>query len=280
MIEFGKTLREAREAKGYSVSQLAEITHILPQIIENIEREDFTRIVAPIYGRGFVKLYCETVGLEAKPLVAEFMEIYNGNRQPAIRLKEVEAEDPAPAPQPPIEEPPAAPEPQQAVPEPPAEIPQADPEPPPTEEPLTFNFDVPPNRFVPAEEPPPRNPQPSTISPKPFASGPDDLPFPDEPAEPKRDYRLPGYSMPEVPRRFWRFGILVAAAVVIVALLVLCSRALYRATMQVPETETAQAETSNPQPSTPNPQPSALNPQPSTPRAPRKGVAVPPLYID
>ena len=28
MIEFGKILREAREAKGYTISQIAEITHI------------------------------------------------------------------------------------------------------------------------------------------------------------------------------------------------------------------------------------------------------------
>jgi len=280
MIEFGKTLREAREAKGYSVSQLAEITHILPQIIENLEKEDFTRIVAPIYGRGFVKLYCETVGLDAQPLVAEFMEIYNGNRQPAIRLKEVEAEDPAPAPQPPVEEPPAAPEPQneppKAIPEPPAEIPQPDPEPI-VEEPPLFNFDEQPNRSASMEEPPAFE-HPAL---QPFAPGPDDLPFRDEPAEPKRDYRLPGYSMPDVPRRFWRFGILVAGAVVIVILLVLCSRALYRATMQVPETSEEVKEASvTAKPETQNSQPKKLNPKPSAPRAARKGVAVPPLYID
>jgi len=90
MIEFGETLRKAREAKGLSTSDIANKTHIMVQLVEALEREDFSRIVAPIYGRGFVKLYCETVGLDPKPLVAEFMEIYNGNRPAVIRMAEPE----------------------------------------------------------------------------------------------------------------------------------------------------------------------------------------------
>jgi transcriptional regulator with XRE-family HTH domain len=85
MIEFGKTLRLAREAKGYTVSQLAEITRMIHQTIEDLENENFTRIAAPIYGRGFVKLYCEAVGLDPKPMVAEFMEIFSGNRELGIK---------------------------------------------------------------------------------------------------------------------------------------------------------------------------------------------------
>ena len=75
MIEFGRTLREAREAKGYTVSQLAEETRLMHQIVEDMENEVFSRIPAPIYGRGFVKLYCEAVGLEPKPMVDAYMAI-------------------------------------------------------------------------------------------------------------------------------------------------------------------------------------------------------------
>ena len=89
MIEFGKTLRTAREAKGLTTAQVAESTHMMIQIVEGLENEDFSRIVAPIYGRGFVKLYCEAVGLDPKDLIAEFMEIYNGNRPATIRVREV-----------------------------------------------------------------------------------------------------------------------------------------------------------------------------------------------
>ena len=69
MIEFGATLRAAREAKGYTIAQIAEATHMAPSTVEDLEKEDFSRIAAPIYGRGFVKLYCETVGLDTKQFV-------------------------------------------------------------------------------------------------------------------------------------------------------------------------------------------------------------------
>jgi cytoskeletal protein RodZ len=89
MIEFGKTLRQAREAKGYTISQLAEVTHIMNQTIEDLENENFTKIAAPIYGRGFVKLYCEAVGLDPKTMIFEFMEIFNGNRDLGIKERPV-----------------------------------------------------------------------------------------------------------------------------------------------------------------------------------------------
>ena len=91
-MSFGQTLRAAREAKGITPSELAKRTHILVQIVEGLENEDFRKIAAPIYGRGFVKLYCETVGLDPKPFQAEFMAIY-------ARMKDGSAIDARPAPQ-------------------------------------------------------------------------------------------------------------------------------------------------------------------------------------
>jgi transcriptional regulator with XRE-family HTH domain len=94
MIEFGKTLRAHREAKGLTTSEVAQKTHILVQQVEALEKEDFSKIAAPIYGRGFVKLHCEAVGIaDYKPLVDEFMDIYSGNRPPTIRMKTVASAD-------------------------------------------------------------------------------------------------------------------------------------------------------------------------------------------
>lgn len=89
MIEFGKTLRAAREAKGLSVAQLAEQTHMTPARVEELENENFTSFPAAIYGRGFVRLYCQAVGLDPKPLADEFTEIFNGNRVVEIKEREV-----------------------------------------------------------------------------------------------------------------------------------------------------------------------------------------------
>ncbi len=159
MIEFGQTLRAAREAKGLTTRQVADKTHMMVQMVENLEKEDFSKIVAPIYGRGFVKLYCEAVDIDPKPLIAEFMDIYNGNRPPTIRMREpVPAPAPQPEPEPvpqmsaPEEADPPAPE----APLPPTETFQLEPErvtqtisryaaPLPLEEPQdSFNFSIPP----------------------------------------------------------------------------------------------------------------------------------------
>lgn len=85
-MSFGETLRTAREAKGLTAKQLAETTHLLVQVVEGLENEDFRRIPAAIYGRGFVKLYCETVGLDPKPLQTEFMALYSANKDAPAKM--------------------------------------------------------------------------------------------------------------------------------------------------------------------------------------------------
>jgi len=112
MIEFGKSLRSAREAKGLSVRQIAEQTRMAPTTVQDLESENFSRIAAPIYGRGFVKLYCEALGLDPKPYIDEFMEIFSGNRETGIRERPLPEEAKAPAtPVPPPPPPPPAAEP-------------------------------------------------------------------------------------------------------------------------------------------------------------------------
>ena len=141
---FGETLRNAREAKGLTTSQIAAKTRMLVQIVEEMENEDFHRIAAPIYGRGFVKLYAECVDLDPLPLVKEFMEIYDGRRAPIVRTRDVPVQaPPAPPPEPPPVAAPLAPQPE-PIPEPPpvaaplAPQPEPVPEPPPVAIPVTL----------------------------------------------------------------------------------------------------------------------------------------------
>ena len=139
MTSFGETLRNAREAKGLTCSQVAAQTHMLVQTVEEMEKEDFHRIPAPIYGRGFVRLFAECVGLDPLPLVREFMDIYEGRRAPTVRTREVPVAQPPPAPIVPPREPEPIPEPE-PEPEPapapePEPIPEPEPEPAPEPEP-------------------------------------------------------------------------------------------------------------------------------------------------
>ncbi len=126
MSSFGEKLRNAREAKGLSCSQVAAQTHMLVQIVEEMEREDFHRIPAPIYGRGFVRLFADCVGLDPVPLVREFMDIYEGRRAPAVSIREVPTA-PVPPPVPPTWQATVPPQPRPVV--PPVPEPQPVPEP-------------------------------------------------------------------------------------------------------------------------------------------------------
>lgn len=216
MIEFGKTLRTARETKGLSVSQIAESTHMLVHIIEGLENEDFSKIVAPIYGRGFVKLYCEAVGLNPKPLIDEFMEIYSGNREPVIRERAVSDQPPPPVPQ--VQQPdiPPAPASFAASEVSPTETPAADPV---AASPV-------------ADKEPPRAPEFD------FSSSPSRYAAP-MPIDKKPRFQLPGININ------WRIAVLALAALLVVYLFFTGIRALYRATMtDAPSDETASANTS------------------------------------
>ena len=203
MMEFGKSLRAAREAKGYTVQQLAEMTRMAPTLVNDLEQENFDRIAAPIYGRGFVKLYCEAVGLAPKPLIDEYMEIVNGNREPHIRERAVppvaETEQPAATEQPHEEE----------------EQTPREPEPSPFAEPPAPQQDL----FSAPEELPPADPSPS-IS---------------RYATPFRDSRS------VVSPAFWRIGVLALGAAVLLVLLILGLRALRRTT--APQAEPTASET-------------------------------------
>ena len=293
MIEFGKTLRTARETKGYSVAQLAEMTKLMPSTVTELENEDLSHIAAPIYGRGFVKLYCEAVGLDPKPLVAEFMEILNGNRDLHIRERPLASSEPNPEP---VETPVAEPEPEPvATPEPVA--PAAPPGGPddfrleseilPVAQALT-EPDAPAAEEAMEPDPlahPPEEPQPEFFPPRPnpqergmrfarYASPISDGNMPDN------DFRI---TRPSV----LRLALLGGIALLVLAGLVFGIRALYRATTDVrpAEAETVAAEAETP-PAAPEPAPSTVRPTPPRPtpaaasKAPRVPQTIPDAYID
>ena len=216
MLEFGKTLRAAREAKGITISQIAEKTHMLVQIVEGLEKEDFTKIVAPIYGRGFVKLYCEAVGLDSRALVEEFMEIYSGNREPVIRERQN------------CEQPPAQP----------INL---------STSVTTTETEIPVDLSTPAEEQPPVSIPTSSV---PEAKTPQTQEF-DFNSTPSRyvapmpiDDEKPSFSLPKLNVN-WRMVVLGLAGAITLYVLFAGIKALYRATMNEPATpiDTPSAET-------------------------------------
>jgi len=72
-MALGEKLRNARLNAKLTTTQVASSTRMKVQMVEDIEREDFRRIAAPIYGKGFIKLYAEKVGIDPAPLIEEYV---------------------------------------------------------------------------------------------------------------------------------------------------------------------------------------------------------------
>ena len=68
----GNTLRERRKQQSLTASQAAAGTRLKLQVIEALENEDYDRIPAPIYVKGFMKIYAEYLGLDPQPLIDEY----------------------------------------------------------------------------------------------------------------------------------------------------------------------------------------------------------------
>ena len=313
MTYFGETIRKAREAKGMTTSQVAEKTRILVQIINAMEREDFSPIKAAIYGRGFVKLICECLDLDPKPLVAEFMDIYEGRRPP------VSADVFQPKPSPPTSSAPfPAPKPE-ATPEPtpapiaPTPIPEpvSEPAPEPVTEPSSAQSPEVPEKVeaqpLPAQEavkgldlfdpPPVAEPPPPTrvqdIFSSAYASQEEELSRGTSAAEKFRtglsvvSHGVLG-SVRNIPRSAWRMAVLVLGALVVVGLMLWGCIILYRVTEHPADpAATPDAPAVQPKPAVqkaaPKPAAKPMSKQEKPPAKPQlrsTGEKVPPLYVD
>lgn len=90
----GQRLREAREAKGLSIEDIAAKTRIPKRHIESLESADFARLPAPTYTMGFVKSYAGEVGMDRDEAGAQLREEMDGFRPPMETVEGFEPADP------------------------------------------------------------------------------------------------------------------------------------------------------------------------------------------
>ena len=69
----GQKLEAARQAKGVTVSEAGRATKILSKFIEAMEADDFGALSAPVYAKSFIKMYAQYLGLDARPLVDDYV---------------------------------------------------------------------------------------------------------------------------------------------------------------------------------------------------------------
>jgi transcriptional regulator with XRE-family HTH domain len=95
MKTIGQIFREAREARGITLSQAAEGIRVKPSVIEDLEADHFSRFPAPIYARGFIKLYAEYLRLDAAPLLVLFSAYLAGTPPPdSLAIPSLESSQP------------------------------------------------------------------------------------------------------------------------------------------------------------------------------------------
>lgn len=88
MTQLGERFREAREARGISISEASIATRILPRYLQAIEAGDVASLPGDVYARGFVRNYAQLLGLPVEEMVA----LYRKERgEPTAPIKIVPA---------------------------------------------------------------------------------------------------------------------------------------------------------------------------------------------
>jgi cytoskeletal protein RodZ len=73
---FGARLRHERERRRIALKSIAEGTKINIGLLEALERDDVSRWPSGIFRKSFMRAYAEAIGIDAEPIVREFVERY------------------------------------------------------------------------------------------------------------------------------------------------------------------------------------------------------------
>ena len=77
----GEKLRQAREERGISISEVAEQTRISPLYIKSIEEDNYKPLPGGIFNKGFLKSYARYVGYDEHEALQEYSQIVTGSEQ-------------------------------------------------------------------------------------------------------------------------------------------------------------------------------------------------------
>ena len=71
----GEKLRQAREARGVSISEVAEQTRISALYLKSIENDDYKPLPGGIFNKGFIKSYAKFVGIDENEALADYARL-------------------------------------------------------------------------------------------------------------------------------------------------------------------------------------------------------------
>ena len=94
-LPIGERLRQAREAKGLSLDEVASQTRIPVRHLQHIEHGEWDALPAATYSVGFVRSFANTIGLDGSALGAELRQQLGGTRRSGPPSEYYEPADPA-----------------------------------------------------------------------------------------------------------------------------------------------------------------------------------------
>ena len=74
-LTLGEKLRQAREERGTTISEVAEQTRISALYIESIERDDYRTLPGGIFNKGFVKSFARYVGVDEQEALQDYARL-------------------------------------------------------------------------------------------------------------------------------------------------------------------------------------------------------------
>lgn len=76
-VTLGEKLREAREARGYSLREVADNTRISARHLEAIEADDYKPLPGGVFNKGFIKAFARYVGVDEAEALGDYTRQMN-----------------------------------------------------------------------------------------------------------------------------------------------------------------------------------------------------------
>lgn len=87
MRTVGQILKEAREAKLYSLEEIEKHTKIRVELLEALEKDEYEKLPPSTFVQGFIKNYGKFLNLETEKLLAIFRRDYEAKKHPPIIMQ-------------------------------------------------------------------------------------------------------------------------------------------------------------------------------------------------
>lgn len=86
MKKLGEILQEERQAQNIKIEDVAQILLTKKEVVEALERGDWSRLPEPTYVKGFIKSYANLLGIDPIRLIALYRAEYDERKFPQKSL--------------------------------------------------------------------------------------------------------------------------------------------------------------------------------------------------